>query len=115
MTAREQILAAQDLKKVEIDIPEWGGKFYVRELTGTERGELERRISEMAKANTLRENYRGLVAIASLVDEGGTRIFTFDDLAQVSAKSGKVLERVGKAADGLNKLSDEEVEALSKN
>ena len=115
MTAREQILAAQDLKKVEVDIPEWGGKFYVRELTGTERGDLERRVSEAIKANTLRENYRGLVVIASLVDESGQRIFTFDDLTLVSGKSGKLLERVGKVAESLNKLSDEEVEALAKN
>lgn len=115
MPGREEILAAADLARIEVDIPEWGGRYYVGELSGLARGELERQISEHLKANTFREHHRALAVIACLTDETGIRIFTYADTDALSAKSGKVLERIGKYADKLNKLSDEEIEGLAKN
>lgn len=113
---REAILAAEDLKKVEVKCPEWGdGPFFVRELSGAERGQLEQEISKVAKAGKLREGYRTLLVISSLVDAEGARIFEFSDLDSLNAKSGRALERIAAESDRLNALSEAEVDQLAKN
>jgi hypothetical protein len=115
MLSREQILEAQDRKQVEMEVPEWGGRIVIRELTGAERGDFEKRIAGAAKVGMLAQHYRALVVIASVCGEDGKRLFSFDDIDAVSAKAGKVLDLVAAKADELNKLSDAEIEALAKN
>ena len=38
---REAILAAEDLPRELVEVPEWGGAVYVRALTGAERDQFE--------------------------------------------------------------------------
>jgi hypothetical protein len=37
MLSKKDILDVQDIQKVEVPVPEWGGVVYVKAMTGVER------------------------------------------------------------------------------
>ena len=41
MNLRESIIAANDLKRESVEVPEWGVTVYVRTMTGEERDQYE--------------------------------------------------------------------------
>lgn len=114
---REAILAAEDLPRELVEVPEWGGAVYVRALTGAERDQFEASIVEQ-RGRDVRMNMRNirakLVAL-TVVDEGGQRIFTDDDVAALGGKSAAALDRLFAVAQRLSGLSKEDVEELAKN
>ena len=113
--SRDAILAASDLREAEVNVLEWGGAVRLRELSGAERGDFERKLAELTKAGLLARYYRALVVIATVIGEDGKRLFSFDDLDAVSAKSGTALDIIAAKADELTKLSDAQIEDLAKN
>jgi len=114
---REAILAAKDLPRELVEVPEWGGAVYVRALTGAERDQFEASIVEQ-RGRDVRMNMRNirakLVAL-TVVDEDGQRIFTDDDVAALGGKSAAALDRLFAVAQRLSGLSKEDVEELAKN
>lgn len=114
---REAILAAEDLPRELVEVPEWGGAVYVRALTGAERDQFEASIVEQ-RGRDMRMNMRNirakLVAL-TVVDEDGQRIFTDDDVAALGGKSAAALDRLFAVAQRLSGLSKEDVEELAKN
>lgn len=114
---REAILAAEDLPRELVEVPEWGGAVYVRALTGAERDQFEASIVEQ-RGRDVRMNMRNirakLVAL-TVVDEDGQRIFTDDDVAALGGKSAAALDRLFAVAQRLSGLSKEDVEELAKN
>ena len=47
LLSRDEILAASDLTKELVEVPEWGGSVYVRAMTGTERDSYEESVLEI--------------------------------------------------------------------
>jgi hypothetical protein len=99
---REQILAADDIRRELVEVPEWGGSVWVRGMTGRERDDYE------AGAFTIKPDPQGgrpevvpsedgvrarLVAFCC-VDEAGQRIFSEEDAKVLGQKSAAALERV---------------------
>ena len=114
---KEQILKQDDLKREQVDVPEWGGSVWVRTLTGTERDQFEGSVIERRGKDTA-FNYRNLrakLAVLTIVDEKGTRLFTDDDVAALGLKSSAALDRVFEIAQRLNGLSRQDVDELAKN
>lgn len=109
---KEQILAADDLKVREIDVPEWGGKIKLRTMTGTERESYFRRLMKHKADEIPKDLFQTLVVICA-VDDKGEQLFSFDDLKKLSEKNGAVLDRLTKAAGDLNGLSDNSLDELS--
>lgn len=108
---REAILQADDSQKTRVDVPEWGGHVYVRVMSGTQRGLLE-------KLTTSEQPYdvRAAVIAATLCAADGVPLF--DDPADVPSLAGKTLEplnRIFEAASRLNKLGAEGLETATKN
>ena len=110
LLGRDEILGAQDLKTVEVEVPEWGGVVLVRGLTGVERDALE---EESAKVGL--KNLRARYAARCIVDENGERVFSDEDIEALGKKSAPALHRVFMAALRLSALTPEDVEALEKN
>ncbi len=108
--SREQILAADDLRRVKMEVPEWGGVVFVSTMTAADRGAFEA-ANEGASAQAIRER----AVAATVTDASGARLFTDDDVEALGAKSAKVLERLALAAFRLNGITDGDVEELVKN
>jgi len=117
---RDLILAADDLKTEEVEVPEWGGVVLVREMTGMERDQYERRMVQ-AKGNEPGINLDGLVnirawvAAACMVDGSGKRLFTERDVMSLGRKSAAALGRVYDVATRLSGLMRGDLDELEKN
>ena len=115
--SRDAILGADDLPVEEIDIPEWGGKVYVRTLSGRERDRLEESIQTgRGKGRKVSlANLRARVASMVLSDAEGNRMFTDQDAEALGGKSASALDRIMEVGMKLNRYSDEDVNELVKN
>lgn len=107
------ILAAQDTLTDEITVPEWGGRVFIRSMTGTERDTWEVYAQGQMSAKVV--TIRARLAAICLCDASGKRLFTDADTAKLAEKSGSALDRVYEAAVRLNGLSVDEVEKIEKN
>ena len=114
---KRDILSAADFKSEIVDVPEWGGSVFVREMTGTMRDAFESSLTvgvgKGSKVNT--ENIRARLVAMCLVDEHGDRLFDDDDIGQLGAKSATALDRVFAVAQRLNAMGERDVEAIAKN
>lgn len=111
--SRDAILAAGDLKKELVKVPEWGGEVYVSAMTGEARDEWEQ--SLVSGKTVSLANIRARLVAATLVDESGNRLFSNADVGALGKKSAAALERCVKVAQRLNKLTESDLEELSKN
>lgn len=103
MLTRESIFAINDLPLEEVFVSEWKGSVYVRALTGAERDQLERLISQGKTS-------RAAIAAMVCVDAEGTRLFTDGDVDELAKKNGHALEKVVTAALRFNAITDEAIE-----
>jgi hypothetical protein len=113
LTAAE-ILGADDLPSEDVAVPEWGGSVRVRTMTGAERDAFELAITTARSAGRVGDVRARLVAMAA-VDADGKLLFTAADVAKLSKKSSRALDRVFAVASRLNGLGDDDVEDLAKN
>ncbi len=109
LLGRDQILTAQDLPTVDVDVPEWGGTVRVRMMTGGERDAFEAgtitRHGKKIEQNLV--NIRARLVALCVVDEKGQRLFSEADAAALGQKSAAALNRVFNAAQQLNALTEE--------
>ena len=114
MLNREAILAAQDLKTEDVDVPEWGGAVRVRMMSGLERDALGASlVGPDGKVSA--ERYKYKVLVRSLAADDGSRLFRDDEIEALAAKNPSVLERLYQVADRLNGMSESAVGAAEKN
>lgn len=114
---REAILQADDLERREVSVPEWGGTVFVRGMTGRERDQFEASIVKQKGKNTEinMKNARAKLVALCAVDEEGNRIFSDTDIALLSNKSAKALDRIFAMAMELSGISKDDMEELTKN
>jgi hypothetical protein len=110
---KEQILAADDMGLLRVNVPEWGGDVFVRVMTVGERDAYENEWQR--KRETGVDDFRTKFLMRCLVDEKGNRLFDNGDIARLSQKSARVMNRVWMAAMEHNSLSEESIEELAKN
>jgi hypothetical protein len=91
------------LKTETIDIPEWGGRVIVSEMSGKARDNFV-----LAHAKMTREqddkNITALYAAYTLVDENGELLFCVDDVEELGKRSGSALDRIFDVAERLNHI-----------
>jgi hypothetical protein len=107
---RSAILAADDLPREAVNVPEWGGEVFVRTLTGGERDRFEGWIQ-----GDRFDAFRAKLAVLCVCDESGARVFADDDVALLSGKSTKPLDRIVEAAYRLNRFTTADLETIAKN
>lgn len=116
MLTKETILTADDLPRVKVVVPEWGGlEVYVRTMTGAERDRWEIETVPARQKAKDHTNIRAMIAALTLCDEHGNLLFTQDDVEALGRKSAAALDRVVEAASKLNRFTDKDVEELEKN
>ena len=115
--SREQILEKNDLPSELVEVPEWGGAVWVRGMSGAERDSFEDSIIAGEKGSRVVNisNFRAKLAVRSIVDEQGRRLFTDDDADLLGAKSAAGLQRIVEVAKRLSAFSPEDVSELTKN
>ena len=111
------ILCANDLQTEDVEVPEWGGAVRVRSFTGRERDAFEASMvrGEGKDRKVDLTNMRARLVGLTVIDEGGQRLFTDEEVDLLGAKSGAALDRVFAIAQKLNGLSGADVEELTKN
>lgn len=113
----EQILGVDDIKKEAVKVPEWGGEVFVKMMTGAERDVFEQAMIDSRgsdkKANL--QNIRARLAVLTICNEAGERLFTDAQVAALGKKSAAALDRIFEKAQKLNRIGKEDVEELSKN
>jgi len=114
---KEQILAAQDIVREAVPVPEWGGEVLMRGLSGIERDAFEASVVHMngRQPRYTLNNLRAKLVALSVVDEAGERLFSDADVTALGRKSAAALERVFQVAQRLSGLSAQDIEVLSKN
>jgi hypothetical protein len=109
----EQILAADDLGLLKVNVKEWGGEVYIRVMTV---GELDAYQREwVGKRETGVENFRTKFLAKCLCDQAGQRLFTDEQIDKLAEKSAKVVSRLFDKAAAHNAITEKDVEELAKN
>jgi len=116
---KAEILAQDDLKTEDVQVPEWGMAWVrVRTLNASERDHFEAStvVRNGKKTTTNFENIRARLCLLCMVDpETGERLFQEEDTFPLGGKSAAALDRIFTVAQRLNGLRDEDVEELAKN
>ena len=117
LLSKSAILAADDLKTEDVEVPEWGGIVRVRAFSGRERDAFEASLvrGDDKDRKVDLTNMRARLVALTVIDEFGQKLFTHDDVDLLGAKSGAALDRVFAVAQKLNGLSASDVEDLTKN
>lgn len=112
----DKILQADDLKRKKIDVPEWGGEIYVREMTGIESLEFDAWLADNKdNKKVLAVGWHPLMVTLCACDDKGERLFSMADFEAIRKKNKTVLERIADAAIKLNKLGADDLEEEAKN
>jgi hypothetical protein len=115
---RGAILAADDSGHEDVEVPEWGGTVRVKAMTGEQRDAFEVSVTSRDKhGNRLVEgrNVRAKLVARVCVNEKGVRLFSDEDVAALTRKSARALERVFEVGMRLAGMSDEDVASLEGN
>lgn len=106
LLSAEAILAAEDIKTVDVNVPEWGGTVRLRTLTGEEA----MRFAESVTGENRSESAVRIVGLCAIKDDG-TPLFTEEQLTQLKQKSLRAIMRLQREAMTINGFTEEEAEA----
>ena len=108
---RTQILASEDLRREQVDVPEWGLAVFVRHMTARERDTFEQQQMALSKDGLDSTNVRARLVALTCVDQDGTRIFADSDADELGNKSSAALVRIATVALRVNAITDDAIEA----
>ena len=84
--SKDQILAAASgFRREEVEVPEWGGSVWVREMAAAERDQWEGTMVSRQGAERFK-NLRALVVCLTVCDADGKRLFTDGEIEQVGRR-----------------------------
>ena len=113
---RDQALKADDLRRDKVEIPEWGGDLYVREITGAESLVFDSWMAENKdNKKVLGVGWHPIMVMLCACDDKGKRIFQDDDLELLKGKNKVVISRIAEKAIKINKMGADEIEEETKN
>ena len=106
-TLRDRLLAADDLGREPVDVPEWaewlnGDQLYVRGMTA---GEVERFGSQLNSNSG--QQIMSSVAAQCTVDADGNRVFSDEDVEALAGKNLHAVKRLFDAAQAASGLEDD--------
>lgn len=119
LLGKKEILAANDIKFEDVDVPGWGGTVRVQAMSGTEKDAFEasvritRRVGGKTENVPNFENVRAKLVSRSIVDEQGNLVFSEDDIDALGKKSSDSLDIVVGVAQRLSRMTDKDLKQLS--
>lgn len=115
MTLRDTILSFSDVKEQTVVMPEWGGvKLKLRGVTAKERYELVERSMANGELSDDLLYFNAIIACTCDPDTG-ERVFGWNDVDALRAKSGVPVERLASIAFRLCGIGAPSDEAAEKN
>jgi len=111
---KDEILQADDIRKEEVEVPEWGGTVWVKTMSGAERDRFEASIIDV-KGERDMVNLRAKIVALSTVDAEGKHLFSAEDVVELTKKSARALNRVFSVAQRLSGFSPQDMEDMKKN
>jgi hypothetical protein len=115
MSLRDTILSAQDLKLVPVEVPEWKCTIYLKDMSGVERLTYEQSVYDKSGQVSNLDSFYTKLLVKCIVDENYKRVFSDEEIPELSVKSARVLHRLWEQAMQINKLGDDNVEDAKKN
>lgn len=119
---RADILGGDDRQYRDLPVPEWGEgrvvrlrSFSAKEVFQYQREIRELRAKKDAAPEEVEQQGLGLLAVRSLVDADGARMFEDQDVEALLAKNSAALSRVATEALRLNKMRPQDVQELMGN
>jgi hypothetical protein len=109
--SKDAILAADDLPRETVNVPEWGGEVLVRTMSGTDRDAFE---ASLIEKDGRMENVRARLVALTLCDAQGDRLFDDSQIVALGRKSARALDRVFSVAQRLNGIGVEQVDIAKK-
>jgi hypothetical protein len=111
----DEIFKVKDIKIEPVDVPEWGGRVFVRQFSAKVREEFDSLLVGDGEGDELdTENLRCRVVALACCDEKGKLLFTVEQAALLAEKSNDAIDRVYDKAAALNKLRKKDVEIEKK-
>ena len=94
--SHDEILAAQDFKTEEVEVPEWGGVVLVRELSALDFDAVGfPMVKEDGTINAKGARGMGVkIASLSIIDEEGNRLFTSKDVRALGKRAIEPIRRI---------------------
>jgi len=93
-------------KLVSVEVPELGGRVFVREMTAAERDAYDATLFD-ADGKPVRENWRARMVAMTACDEQGQLLFSPQHAELLGRKSAAVIARIYREAARLNRLTEE--------
>lgn len=111
------ILAAQDIPREAVEVPEWGGTVYVRAMDGQtlSRWENELVAGGGSAARVDLSNAYARLAVRTVCDEDGQLLFSERQVDELGRKNGKILQTLAQVALRLSGLTPDANAQLAKN
>ena len=112
------VLNVEDVWRFEIDLPEWGGKMILQQMTAEGRDAFEQSLLKKTDDGFERDltNARAKLIAACAINEDGTLMFrTADHVKALGQRSAKVMDRIFAKCQEINAISDGDIEELEKN
>ncbi len=114
MLSREDVLSqVKNIKNTPVDIEEWGGTVFVREMTAGDFCEWQ---GYLLNASSDKSQARAFLIYLTVVNDKNERLFTKDDIATLSNLSFLTTQLISDAIDKMNGFKEaDEQEETSKN
>jgi hypothetical protein len=111
----DEILAIDDRKTEDVEVPEWNALVTIRSLTGHERDRLEAAmVTERGGTRSLNfNNLRAKLIAASAVDANGKLLFDQSQVEALGRKNAGALTRLFSAASRLSGYTESDVRELT--
>jgi len=117
LLSKEAILAADDRKTEDVDVPEWGGTVRIREMSGHDRDAYEASLRKQRGSEIIMDsaNMRAKLVARSVVGDDGELMFTAHEVGALGNCSAVALNRIWLAALRLNGMSEDAAEEAAGN
>ena len=112
---KKNIFDTNDIEIKRVDVPEWGGYVYVKNITAKQRDRFEVSFVENRNKGLENINARGHLVAISTCDKDGKLLFNLADIDKLGQKSGKALDRIFEVSQKMNGLDYEAVKVKRKN
>lgn len=100
MLSREDVLLqVNNVKNMPVDIEEWGGTVFVREMTAGDFCEWQ---GYLLNASSDKSQARAFLIYLTVVNDKNERLFTKDDIATLSNLSFLTTQAISDAIDEMN-------------
>jgi hypothetical protein len=113
---RDAIRNKKDVQIKRLEIPEWDGVVYIRSISGRERDDIECIFAdENQELSEKLRNMRARMAVLSVCDNEGNRLFTLQDMEWLGEKNANALNKIFTEARALSGFSKSDIKELEGN